>query len=781
MIRKLLFNDNWRFHRGEITLKEPHYKGSCYMQAKTERMLMGPAAFSYNDRPNDYRMSALYTDERWEDVTLPHDYVIHQTPEESHNNGLGYFLYENAWYRKHFTLTEEDKNKRIAIRFGSVTTECEVFCNGARVGTNDTGNTSFEIDLTDFVWFERENVIAVHVITAPHESWWYEGGGICRDVWLMKTAPVFVAENGIWVTYEKEDEENWALHVETEVTNDTLNTVHVTVETEILDPSDKVVIRLSGDVSVDTYSTASAKADGKLVNPQLWDIDTPNLYTVRSVVKVDGEEVDEDTVRTGFRTYSAKVDGFYLNGRKVPILGVNGHEDAGLFGHAVPDNVPKYKLALLKDMGCNGYRCSHYMQSDAMMDALDEMGFIVMAETRLYNSSPSGIRALETLVKRDRNRPSVFFWSLGNEEPRHRSVLGVKMIRRMKASVLRLDKSRLITSAFCAKTKDAVVMPEVDVIGINYNTDDYDACRAAYPEKPFIATETCATSTTRGWYQDDSPDRGYYSAYDKDTSELFQSREKVMKFLGARNDVIGFYQWDGFEHRGETMWPRLCSQAGAIDLFLQRKDAFYQNKSHFAKEPMLWVLPHWNLAVAEGSPVRVVAYTNGDAAECFIDGKSIGRLALEKYASAEWSVPYDRKIEVKVVAYEGNKVIAEKTMKRTGNPVSLALSVDLPVAKANGTDVVLLTCRALDADGNIVPDACPTVAFSANKLGSVVATGSDVCDHVCVDSPVRKMRAGVITVAVRVGTQAGDLRVYAEAEGLVGTSVDIKLDAVEKA
>ncbi|MGN1120800.1 MAG: sugar-binding domain-containing protein, partial [Eubacteriales bacterium] len=173
------------------------------------------------------------------------DYVIHQTPEESHNNGLGYFLYENAWYRKHFTLTEEDKNKRIAIRFGSVTTECEVFCNGARVGTNDTGNTSFEIDLTDFVWFERENVIAVHVITAPHESWWYEGGGICRDVWLMKTAPVFVAENGIWVTYEKEDEENWALHVETEVTNDTLNTVHVTVETEILDPSDKVVIRLS--------------------------------------------------------------------------------------------------------------------------------------------------------------------------------------------------------------------------------------------------------------------------------------------------------------------------------------------------------------------------------------------------------------------------------------------------------------------------------------------------------------------------------------------------------
>ena len=185
MIRKLLFNDGWRFHRGEITLKEPHYKGSCYMQAKTERMLMGPAAFSYNDRPNDYRMSALYTDERWEDVTLPHDYVIHQTPEESHNNGLGYFLYENEWYRKHFTLTEEDKNKRIAIRFGSVTTECEVFCNGARVGTNDTGNTSFEIDLTDFVWFERENVIAVHVITAPHESWWYEGGGICRDVWLF--------------------------------------------------------------------------------------------------------------------------------------------------------------------------------------------------------------------------------------------------------------------------------------------------------------------------------------------------------------------------------------------------------------------------------------------------------------------------------------------------------------------------------------------------------------------------------------------------------------------
>ncbi len=776
MSKKQLFNDNWRFHRGEITTAAPHFKGASYMQAKTERMLLGPAAFAYNDRPEDYRMSALYTDEKWENVTLPHDYVILQTPSPEHNMGLGYFLYENAWYRKHFVLNEDDRDKRIAIRFGSVTTACEIFCNGAKVAENKTGNTPFEVDITDFVWFERENVLAVHVITDRHESWWYEGGGICRDVWIVRSSPVYIAENGIYVKYEKIDEKLWRVLVETEVKNDTREKNYVSVETDVIDKNGNIALKTKAEACVQPFDTSVCIAEGDLVDPMLWDIETPNLYTVCSRIIVGDKLCDEEYCRTGFRTFEATKDGFYLNGRKVFIFGVNGHEDAGLFGHAIPSNLPGYKLSMLKEMGCNGYRCSHYMQSDAMMDATDEMGFIVMAETRWYDSSPEGIRQLETLVKRDRNRPSVFFWSLGNEEPRHRNGLGVRMLRRMAAAVRRLDNTRPIASAFCAKAKDAPVMNEVDVIGINYNLDDYDSCRELYPDKPIIGTETCATSTTRGWYRDTCPERGYYSAYDKDTTELFVSREKTMKFFASRNDVMGFYQWDGFEHRGETVWPRLCSQAGAIDLFLQRKDAFYQNKSHFSKEPMLWVLPHWNLPFSEETPVRVVAYTNCNGAECFVNGVSVGRVDVEPYSVVDWTVPYSADKEICVVAYNGETVVDKKYIKRTGMPVSLELTVELPVKKANGRDVVLLNCRALDSEGNVVPDACPTVSFSANELGRVVATGSDVCDHLRVDSPIRKMREGVISVAVKVGTAPGALRIYAEAEGLKGTCATIVLE-----
>jgi len=775
MSEKILFNDNWLFHRGEIPLKEPHYKGASYMQAKTERMLIGPAAFAYNDRAEDYRISACYTDERWDIVNLPHDYVIHQTPDETHNNGLGYFLYENAWYRKHFTLAEEDKKRRIAVYFGSVTTACEVFCNGVPVGKNETGNTPFEIDLTDFVWFDRENVLAVHVIADRHESWWYEGAGICRNVYLIRSDMLFIPTDGILVRCEKKGETLWRVRVEAEVQNDTLDNENADVKAVLAPVGGNAVLELSSNITVQAFEGGVAVMEGELADPQIWDLDSPNLYTVTVSVSTGEKERDRASCRTGFRTFETRVSGFYLNGRKVPVYGVNCHGDAGLFGHAIPDNVPKYKLALLKEMGCNAVRCSHYMQSDIMMDAMDEMGFIVMAETRWYHSGPEGLKQLSVLLRRDRNRPSVFFWSLGNEEPRHRTELGVRMLRRMRALVRKLDPTRPVTSAFCAKTEAAPVMAEVDVIGINYNHEDYDACRAKYPDKPIIATETSATSTTRGWYRDDSRERGYYSAYDKDTTPLFRSREFMMRFFASRNDVMGLYQWDGFEHRGECVWPRLCSQAGAIDLFLQRKDAFYQNKSHFSDEPMLHVLPHWNLPLAPGATVPVVAYTTGDAAECWLGDTSCGRLTLKRYEAAKWTVPYDPARELRVVAYKDGAVIAEKHISRTGRPVALRLAVDLPVSKANGRDVVLLSCYAVDENGVDVPDAAPTVSFSANRLGTVVATGSDVCDHVCVDSPTRRMRAGVISVAVRVGTLPGELRVYAESEGLIGVSAALEL------
>ncbi len=774
MSEKILFNEDWRFHRGEIEVEMPPYKGAAYMQAKTESQLTGPAAYAYNDRVNDYRMSAIYTSEKWENVELPHDYVILQEPKEEYNCGLGYFKYENAWYRKHFKLDECDNGKRLALYFEGIATHSEVFVNGVSVGRNFSGYTSFEVDITDFVWYGKENVVAVHVMTDRHECWWYEGGGICRNVWLKKSEPLYISLFGVYVRPEYIGNDEWEVRFECELENSSVENALAMVEFTLIDPCGKEVKTVSAEGSVNSYGKATVKTVAKIKSPLLWDVESPKVYTVKTNVFFGETLCDTEVVNTGFRTFAATKEGFFLNGKRVVIKGVNAHEDFGLTGRAVPENIYRYKVQMLKEMGANAYRCSHYPHAEAIMNELDKGGFIVMSEVRHYNSSPEGLRQLEMLVKRDRNHPSVFFWSLGNEEPRHRSEEGIKMYRRMKACALKYDDTRIFTSAVCAPPEKAPIMAELDVIGINYNTDMYDVARELYPDKPLLATEFAATSTTRGWYKEDSPERGYMSAYDKDTTELFRSREFSWKFITSSPDILGGYQWDGFEHRGESLWPRLCSQAGAIDLFLCKKEAFYQNLSHWSDKPMIYMLPHWNLSEKEGAPVRVAVYTNCEEAELFLGEVSLGRQKVERYSVVSWDVPYLNK-KVSVIGYIGGEKAVSTYTEKTGVGKSLCLELDNGGIVANGRDVALVSCYVLDEEGRKVPNASPTVYFTSNKLGKVIATGSDVCDHERVDLPYRRMREGVIAVAVKVGKTAGKLKVYAEADGLIGDTIEIEL------
>ena len=773
MSEKILFNDLWRFHRGEIEAEYPPFKGAAYMMAKTENMLYGPAAYAYNDRPDDFRTKAVHSSEKWEVVNLPHDFVLHQNNDEKYNNTLGFFKYENAWYRKHFTLDESDMDKRLALYFEGVATHSEIFVNGVSVYRNFSGYTSFEVDITDFVYFDKENVVAVHTITDRHESWWYEGGGICRNVWLKKTAPLHIPLFGVYVRPELVGDDTWEVRFETELANDSVNAADANIIFTLYNEDTKITAE--ANAFVDAYGSAKAVAKATVKAPKLWDVESPNLYKVLTEVKIGDTLCDSETVNTGFRTFKATKEGFFLNGRKVKIMGANVHEDFGLTGRAIPENILRYKVKMLREMGANGFRCSHYPHNEATMQALDENGFITMSEVRYYNSSPECMRQLEMLVKRDRNHPSVFFWSLGNEEPRHKYEEGVRMFRRMRARTLALDDTRIITSAFNVPPETGVVMGEVDVIGMNYNLDMYDTARELYPKTPLLATEFAATSTTRGWYKEDSVARGYMSAYDKDTDALYRSREYCWKFIMGSEDILGGYIWDGFEHRGESYWPRICSQAGSIDLFLRKKDAFYQNLSHWSDKPMIHMLPHWNLPEKEGTLIRVCAYTNCEEAELFLGEESLGRKSVGKYDVVDWQVPYVDK-RVTVVGYNGGKEVASAFTEKTGVAVRLCLEVDnADDITANGRDIALVSCYALDAMGRKVPNACPTVYFTSNKLGRVVGTGSDVCDHERVDLPYRRMREGVIAVAVKAGYEAGTLKVYAESDGLIGDTIEITL------
>ena len=413
-----------------------------------------------------------------------------------------------------------------------------------------------------------------------------------------------------------------------------------------------------------------------------------------------------------------------------------------------------------------------------MMDALDELGFIVMCEGRWFDSSDEGKKALEIHIKRDRNRPSVFMWSLGNEEHYHITDEGRRINKTLYHLAKKLDSERIITSAVSVQPDKSTVFDECDAIGINYNHWSYDLIHKQHPNTPIYISECCATSTTRGWYFPDSPENGYVHAYDTDMNSWWTSREKFMSEFDSRPWLFGFYQWIAFEHRGEAVWPRVCSQAGAIDLFLQKKDAFYQNLSHFTDgetAPMVHLLPHWNWRGFEGEKIKVYAYTNCEEIELILNGKTLGKQQIEHHKHGEWYVPYEAgKLECK--AYIGGEQVAYDAVETTGKAVALKLRLDNQGdVKANGQDIAMITCYCVDAQGKEVPDAEPMVHFTSNELGNIVGTGSSVADHTPVPSTYRKMYAGRIGVAVRTHKESGELKVYATAENLSSAVLTINI------
>ncbi len=768
MREKINFDRDWRFHRGDINIDFPPTKKAAYDSAKTERMLWGPASRSYE--------TDSYPREAWKKVDLPHDYIIEGEFDECNNQALGYLPYCNAWYRKTFTLSSEDENKRLTLLFEGVATHATVYLNGCLLKRNFCGYTTFEVDITDFVFFNEPNILAVYVSTDSHESWWYEGGGIYRHVWLCKTELCSVDLWGVYAKPRLAKDNEWLVETETTLRNDTDRRQLLNVKGEILDKD-------GNSVASATVSGYIGARDKKIFNyvfdvhsPLLWSPDEANLYTVRTQVYKSNTLIDEYDVRIGFRTVVADAKtGLYINGKHYKIKGVCGHADLGLSGKAVPDNIHRHKVALMKEMGANGYRTSHYPQAEALMDALDENGFIVMAETRWFDSSDEGKAQLEMLMKRDRNRPSVFFWSLGNEEFHHATETGRRIVRNLLAFAKKLDNTRIIMTAVDRTPSNAAVLEELDLVGVNYNWGAYAAIHEKFPDKPVMSSENSATGTTRGFYHtfDDS---SYISAYDHDSSAMFKSREYTWKFIMDRDWMLGGYQWIAFEHRGEAKWPRICSQSGAIDLFMQKKDAFYQNKSHWTSEPMVHLLPHWNFKGFEGELITVFAYTNMPKLELFLNGESLGAREIERYGHGEWVVPYAAgRLEVAAYDADGNEV-ARDARVTSGTAHRLELTLDTPDIRANGEDIALFSCRVLDSDGIEVPDAESTVTFTSNSLGWIYSTGSDVCDHTSIFLPTRKMRVGRIGVAVKLGDIEGELKVYAQADGLEGAVLNVTLN-----
>ncbi len=773
MSETLLFDEAWYFHKGEVNTALPITKPATYRAAKTARALVGPACKHYAVGI-DWQSGVEHKSEEWMLIDLPHDYMLGYTPDRTQNEALGYCKYENAWYVKHFALSASDADKRITFLFEGIAGAATVYINGCLMKRHFCGYTSFEVDATDVVEPGADNVISVYVSTQEHEGWWYEGGGIYRHVWMHKTDAVSIDLWGVFADPQKQADGTWSIATELSLRNDGYSPADVRVRGEILD-GDEVVCCEELAATLPEREIQTLCYRFLMPSPKLWSPESPTRYTMRTSVLCGEVVADVNEIKFGCRTYVMDPDrGLFINGKPYKIKGVCAHENMGLTGKYLPDNIQRYRVQLLREMGANGYRTAHYPHSEAMMEALDENGFIVMDETRWFESTEEGLEQLTMLIKRDRNRPSVFFWSVGNEEEHHVTDVGRRICRAMVAHVRKLDPSRAVLTAVTHDPKNATVFDDTDVVSINYKWNHYDDLRQKYPHKPFLAAECAAAVSTRGQYLPVNDLHGIKDAYDKDTNTQLRSREYTWQFIAQRPWVMGGYQWSGFEYMGEsTQWPRICSVSGAIDLFLQKKDAFYQNQSHWLNTPMVHLLPHWNWQGMEGHPMRVVAYTNAPRVELLLNGTSLGVCTVEPNGHAEWMVPYEAG-ELKAIAYgaDGERV-AEDVRRTTGEAKRLRLTAETRDLKPG--DVALLTCSVTDEEGNEVPDACPTVAFYAQGVGSIYATGSSVTDHQTVFSHERKMWMGKISVALRLAGEHGKVCVYATAQGLQSTVLELEI------
>lgn len=768
------FNEGWLFHREDIREEIPVTKNETYWRTKTGSSTIVPAD--------------NFDTHNWVVITLPHDYVIEDIPDPKKDNAIGFLRGETSWYRKNFFLGEGDKNKRLVLYFEGIAIQCEIYLNGHLLARNYSAYNPIVVDITDAARFgSSRNVLAVHcIIPEAPEGWWYQGGGIYRNVKLIKTDMVSVDTWGVYVNPEKAFDEKWNVPIETTVRNDSMEVCTAQVISKAVGRDGNVLFETSAEGNIDSFGTSVIKSVAVAQSPKIWDIDSPVTYTLITTILVDGTETDRYETRFGFREFRFDAEkGFFLNGKNRKIKGVCCHGDYGLTGIVLDKSVAYYRLKLLKEMGANGYRSAHNMADEATMDACDDLGLIVFAETRYFSSDDENVRMLRQLVTRDRNHPCVVCWSVGNEEPHSNTQVGKRMAARMKASVLELDKTRPVTLVCCGSDtssgKDVSEMfpalEPLDIVSENYSLEFHDRLHYnRFPDKPFVITESCALQTSRAHYFPNDYTKGLFSAYDNIISKTdFNNsyRWETWNHIMERDYIAGCFIWAGIEHRGETLWPRLCSQSGLLDLYLQKKDAYFQTMSHYSEEPMVHIVPaSWNFEGLEGTPIRVVLYSNCEEVELFLNGKSLGRKKAHiNYEAAEWSVPYE-KGTISAVAYNGNEICAKDSLTTSGNAAYLRIRCEMDAPKMD--DTVVFTCYCEDENGNYVPDASPLVSFSAGG-GRVVGTGSDICDHNPPKCSDRRMRMGLISVAVKADKGSDEISLFAEADGLKKAAVTVKL------
>ena len=781
-----------------------------------------------------------FVDSGWRKLNLPHDWAIEGDFSQDNPSGTGGGALPGGvgWYRKTFVAENKDKGKHFRIEFDGVYMNSEVFINGTCLGKCPYGYISFSYDLTPYLKWGEKNVIAVRVDNAEQpNSRWYSGCGIYRNVWLLKTGDVCVAEWGTYVTTAKVDGQGASLNLVTTLENTGKENADVTVRSVLKDAEGKEVAQAESPANVVAEKSAEIAQKLQVTSPQLWDVEHPYLYSLVTEVMKGGQCVDRYVTPVGIRTFSFDATkGFVLNGKPTKINGVCMHHDLGCLGAAVNVRAMERQLQMLKEMGCNGIRCSHNPPAPEWLDLCDRMGFIVMDEAfDMWRKKKTAYdyslyfnewheRDLHDFILRDRNHPSVFMWSIGNEvleqwndaqadtlsleeanlilnfghsadmlakegEVSINSLLTKKMADFVKA----LDPTRPVTAG-CNEPNPANHLfrsEALDIIGYNYHNVNIPDVPRNFPGKPFIITESNSALMTRGYYRMPSDemfiwperwDKPFYdatfacSSYDNCHAPWGNTHEENL-LLTKKNDFIsGQYVWTGFDYIGEPTpygWPARSSYFGIIDLAGFPKDVYYLYQSEWSNKQVLHLFPHWNWTA--GQDVDMWCYYNqADEVELFVNGKSQGVKAKdENHLHVVWRVKYEPG-SVKVVARKDGKVVGEKEIRTAGEPKKIRLTPDRNTLNADGKDLSFVTVEIVDAEGNLCPLADNLVHFEVegNLFIAGVDNGSQTSMERFKDNK-RKAFNGKCLVVLQNDGKAGAARLKAVAEGLEDAVVEI--------
>ena len=732
-------DDGWKFAFGNAA--DPKKDFGC-----------GTEYFNYltkaNSIHNEGPYAANFNDSTWQEVKVPHDWVtiLPYADVASHSHGyktVGYKYPETSvgWYRKTINIPASDLGKHIALQFDGIFRNARVWFNGFYMGTEPSGYATQVYDVTEYVNYGGDNLICVRVDATLEEGWFYEGAGIYRDAWLMKSAAVGVAPFGTFVYADlKQPYDKVTIYVETEVNNHSLTTQQCEVSHRLLDADGREVAKSeSSTIMLRAKQTLNSQLLTLNLNtPHLWSPADPYLYKVETTVKVDGRVTDVYETTTGIRDVEFDADrGFLLNGQPLKLKGVNMHQDHAGVGAAIPDALQAWRIKQLKKMGCNAYRASHNPMTPALLDICDREGILVIDENRLTGINEEHLRLLERMIKRDRNHPSVILWSNGNEEwGMENTIQGTRIAAAMREYTHLLDPTRHSTIANAGGRE---MVKGLDVVGFNYIVqNDVDNQKKNNPTWKIVGTEETTGCGTRGWYFKDEKYPGRMVSLNRTMEQNYENIiERGWKFYDERPWAAGLFYWTGFDYRGEPnplSYPAHDSEFGILDYCGFPKDEAFYLKSWWTDEPVLHIFPHWNLQGHEGEEVEVWAYSNCDEVELTVNGKKLGRQPMPRNGHLKWKAVYQPG-RVEATGYKNGKRILTKTIETTKAAAKVVLKADRQQIAADGQDMAIVNIELHDQKGRFVPNACPVLTFCLEGDANIIGCGNGDPSYLGSDHP----------------------------------------------